>query len=213
MTVSQKKLILYSILLVGITFGLFYLFPLILGPKWGYITGFILYWIGALFFSMQINGFDPSGIKKKYSVTTSWPFLMISAVAFIPVFGVFFVSFLPNASLLTIASGILVLLFSICNGLVEEFFWRGMYLDQFRENAVVSRIMSPLIFGAYHIALWFIKGITYQGGFMALVGGAYVMGLLWAWVTRKTGSILAVTIAHIMVNIFAFTGLFVQNGF
>ncbi len=213
MTIPQKKLILYSCLLVGTTFGLFLLFPFILGPKWGYVSGFVLYWVCALFFSTRIDGFNLSGLKRKYSAASSWPFLIISAVAFIPVFGVFFVSFLPNASLLTITSGILVILFSICNGLVEEFFWRGLYLDQFRENAVVSLIVSPLIFGAYHIALWFIKGITYQGGFVALVGGAYFMGLIWAWVTRKTGSILAVTIAHVMVNIFAFTGLFVQNGF
>lgn len=213
MTKSQKKLITFSIVLVGITFGLFSLFPMILGPKWGYITGFILYWACALFFSRWINGFDLSSLKKMYSVTSSWPSLIVSVVAFLPVFGVFFISFLPNVCLLTLASGILVILFSICNGLVEEYFWRGMYLDQFRENAVVFLIVSPVIFGAYHIALWLIKGITYQGGFMALVGGAYVMGLIWAWVARRTGSILSVTIAHILVNIFAFTGLFVQNGF
>lgn len=213
MTNTQNKLILFSMLLVGLTFGLFLFLPLIFGPKWGYVTGFILYWIAALLFSMRITRINSHGLRRLYLVPSDRSSLVISAIAFIPVFGVFFVSFLPNVRLLTISAGILVILMSLCNGLVEEYFWRGMYLDQFKENAFIFLIVSPVIFGAYHIALWFIKGITYQGGVMALVGGAYVMGLIWAWVTRKTGSILAVTIAHTLVNIFAFTGLFVQNGF
>ncbi|BCY17592.1 hypothetical protein hrd7_14410 [Leptolinea sp. HRD-7] len=213
MTIPQKKLILNSILLVGITFGLFFLFPLILGPKWGYITGSILYWIAALLFSMRTNSINSRIVRQLFLFLSDRSSLVISAIAFIPVFGVFFVSFLPNVRMLTTGAGLLVILMSLCNGLVEEYFWRGMYLIQFRESAVVSLIVSPLLFGTYHISLWFIKGITYQGGFMALVGGAYLMGLIWAWVTRKTGTITAVTVAHIFVNIFAFTGLFVQNGF
>jgi membrane protease YdiL (CAAX protease family) len=102
---------------------------------------------------------------------------------------------------------------AVINGFVEEFFWRGMYLLQFRKSVVIGMVVAPLLFAAYHIALWYVKGITYQGGIFALVGGAYVMGLLWSWVSRKTGTIFSVTIAHILVNVFAFTGLFVENGF
>jgi membrane protease YdiL (CAAX protease family) len=213
MTTSQKQLIFFSILIVGLTFGFFYFLPNILGPKWGYVTGFALYWICAILVSLHLGGFESHNWNTLFSMKKGRAALVVSAAAFIPVFGVFFVSFLPNFSKLTVSAGLLLVLMAVINGFVEEFFWRGMYLLEFRKSVVIGMVAAPLLFAAYHIALWFIKGITYQGGFFALVGGAYIMGLLWSWVARKTGTILPVTIAHILVNIFAFTGLFVENGF
>jgi hypothetical protein len=45
------------------------------------------------------------------------------------------------------------------------------------------------------------------------VGGAYFLGLLWAWVTRSAGNFRAAAFAHVLINLFALTGLFVGNGF
>jgi len=213
MTTSQKQLILFSIFIVGLTFGFFYFLPPILGPKWGYVTGFALYWICAILVSFQLGGFKSHKWNMLFSIKKGEASPVISAAAFVPVLGVFFVSFMPNISKLTVSAGLLLVLMAVINGFVEEFFWRGMYLLEFKKSVVIGLVAAPLLFAAYHIALRYIKGITYQGGFFALVGGAYIMGLLWSWVSRKTGTILPVTIAHILVNIFAFTGLFVENGF
>jgi len=204
---------LFSILIVGLTFSFFWFLPPMLGPKWGYVTGFALYWICAILVSLRLGGFESHNLNALFLMQKGWSSPVISAAAFIPVIGVFFVSFLPNFSSLTVSAGLLLVLMAVINGFVEEFFWRGMYLLEFRKSVLIGMVAAPLLFAAYHIALWFIKGITYQGGFFALVGGAYVMGLLWSWVSRKTGTILPVTIAHILVNVFAFTGLFVENGF
>ena len=39
------------------------------------------------------------------------------------------------------------------------------------------------------------------------------MGLLWGWVSYKTKSIKIVTIAHIITNFLAFTGMIFENWF
>lgn len=57
------------------------------------------------------------------------------------------------------------------------------------------------------------KGVVYQGGFVSLVGGSFFMGILWRWVAYKTKSIKIVTVAHIITNFFAFTGLIFENRF
>ncbi len=178
------------------------------------MTGFIAYWVYALITVGVITGFNRVILQnmfitsKKDRITT-----VINGAAFLPVIGVFFVSFVPNAAQLTPDAILLLILMAGINGAIEELYWRGMYIYEFNNNWRGNLIISPLLFGAYHISLWFIKGMTYQGGFFALVGGAFVMGLLWAGVAWKTGNIRACTFAHILVNLFAFTGLFVENGF
>mgnify|MGYP005834088471 CR=1 FL=1 len=39
------------------------------------------------------------------------------------------------------------------------------------------------------------------------------MGILWGWVAFRTKSIKVVTIAHIITDFFAFTGLIFDNWF
>jgi membrane protease YdiL (CAAX protease family) len=102
---------------------------------------------------------------------------------------------------------------AVLNGSIEEFYWRGLYLLEYRENARIGFFLSSLLFGAWHFSVWFARGMLYKDGMPALVGGAYVMGLLWTWVARSQGNIRAVLPAHVLVNLFAFTGLFVDNGF
>ena len=55
--------------------------------------------------------------------------------------------------------------------------------------------------------------MKYQGGVASLVGGAFFMGVLWGLVAYKTRSIKVVTIANIIADFFAFTGLIYENWF
>ena len=103
----------------------------------------------------------------------------------------------------------LLLLFIIGPG--EEIYWRGLYLKEYGDNLFVGVLLSTFLFTLWHISLWHIKGLTYQGGLIALVGGAYIMGILWCFISRKVQNISYCLIAHVFVNIFVFTGLFVQN--
>ncbi|MEM3357083.1 MAG: CPBP family intramembrane glutamic endopeptidase [Candidatus Bathyarchaeia archaeon] len=87
----------------------------------------------------------------------------------------------------------------------EEWGWRGYALDrlQARWNALASSLILGLIWGAWHLPLFFISG-TIQSqtpiwGFMILI----VCGtILFTWVYNNTGgSILAAMLFHTMNNL------------
>ena len=120
---------------------------------------------------------------------------------------------MPNTLNITMINFIIIIFVSIINGVIEELYWRGIYLKEFENNIFIGLFLSSILFGTWHISLWYLKGIIYHGGFMSLVGGAFLMGLLWSFSSRKLKNINYCICVHILVNIFAFTGLFVENKF
>jgi len=213
---NRKRILLVSsLLMLPFTLGLFQFTTLFLGPKWGYVTGFAGYWAYCLFTLWLVSGSNWNYVKgmwnlrQRHGASVKW----ISFVAFIPVFGVFFVSFLPNAAELTLSTGLLLVFMVLLNGSIEELYWRGLYLLEYPDNTPIGFFLSWLLFGAWHISLWFANGVIYKDGFIALVGGAYGLGLIWTWVARTNGNLCVIVPSHILVNLFAFTALFVDNGF
>ncbi|MHA3916800.1 CPBP family glutamic-type intramembrane protease [Halovulum sp. GXIMD14793] len=71
--------------------------------------------------------------------------------------------------------------------------------------------VSATLFGIWHLALGSAYGVTYEGGVLALVGGGFVLGVFWTFVAFRTGKTGWTTIAHILTNIAAFTGLIASN--
>ena len=209
----KRILLVSSLILLPFTFLLFQLTTSSLGPKGGYVTGFLGYWSYCLLTAWLVSGGNWNYFKSlwgqqhrnKYS---TW----ISLAAFLPAFGVFFVSFLPNVAKLGLSAGALLIVMVLLNGFIEELYWRGLYLLEYPRDARIGFIVSWLLFGAWHISLWFARGIIYKDGFLALVGGSYGLGLIWTWVARSNGNLRAVIPAHILANLFAFTALFVDNG-
>jgi membrane protease YdiL (CAAX protease family) len=212
---EKKRILLFSSLaLLPFTFVLFQLTTLWLGPKWGYITGFLGYWFYCLVTAWVLSGSDWNYFREMWTRERGGKYATwISLAAFLPVFGVFFVSFLPNVSKLTLSTGALLLFTVLLNGAIEELYWRGLYLLEYPNDTRIGFFFSLLLFGAWHVSLWFARGVVYKDGFLALVGGAYGLGLIWTWVARSNGNLRAVVPSHILVNLFALTALFVDNGF
>lgn len=211
---KKRILLISSLALLPFTFVLFQLTTLWLGPKWGYITGFLGYWAYCLATAWLLSGSDRNYFRKMWTRERGGNYATwISLAAFIPVLGVFFVSFLPNVSKLTFSTGALLIFTILLNGAIEELYWRGLYLLEYPNDTRVGFLISLLLFGAWHISLWFARGVVYKDGFLALVGGAYALGLIWTWVARSNGNLRAVVPSHILVNLFALTALFVDNGF
>jgi membrane protease YdiL (CAAX protease family) len=211
---KQRTLLVSSLILLPYTFGLFQLTTLALGPKWGYVTGFLGYWAYCLLTAWLLSGSDWNYFKAMWNQPQNNKYATwIGLAAFIPALGVFFVSFLPNVAKLTLSAGALLVGMVLLNGFIEEVYWRGLYLLEYPDNSRIGFSLAWALFGAWHVSLWFARGMIYKDGFIALVGGAYGLGLLWTWVARSNRNLRTVVPAHILVNLFAFTALFVDNGF
>lgn len=211
---NKRTLLVSSLVLLPFTFLLFQLTTYFLGPQWGYVTGFLGYWGYCLVTAWLVSGGNWNHLKRLWDPQRGNKYApWIGLAAFLPAVGVFFVSFLPNVAKLSFSAGALLIVMVLLNGFIEELYWRGLYLLAYPDNARIGFLMSWFLFGAWHISLWFSRGIIYKDGFLALVGGAYGLGLIWTWVARSTGNLRAVIPAHILTNLFAFTALFVDNGF
>lgn len=211
---KKRTLLVSSLVLLPFTFLLFQLTTSFLGPKWGYVTGFLGYWSYCLLTAWFLSGSDGNYSKDMWNQQNRGKHLKwIALAAFVPALGTFFVSFLPNVVKLTLSTSALLLFMAVLNGSIEELYWRGLYLLEYPYDIRIGFILSWLLFGAWHISLWFARGVIYKDGFLALVGGAYGLGLIWTWVARTNGNLRAVVPAHILANLFAFTALFVDNGF
>ena len=208
------ELLITSILVFPITCLIFHFLPYYLS---GLITFVVSMGIYLLFLSLSILYITQGKLRYLTSIIKTTQEekknTIFKIIPFLPVFGVFLISFVPNVLQITPISLMIVIIIAVINGTIEEIYWRGLYLKEFRHSPFIGLFISPLLFAMWHISLWFLRGITYHGGFLALVGGAFAMGLLWSFSSRQLKSIHLCIYAHILVNIFAFTGLFVENGF
>lgn len=215
MLVNNKKtiLLLSSILTLPIMALVFQFTTGRWGIQSGYFAGFFFYWIYLLLFIVFIS----KGQKKYFhTLFQLMPIrgtkLVYALLAFLPLIGVFTIKFLPNLPDLTLRIAWLALINAIINGLLEEAYWRGLYWHEYRHHTFIGIGLSTFLFGSWHIALYLIKGIDY-GGFWPLVGGAAMMGLIWSICSRKLNGIGLISLAHVLINAFAFTGLYLENGF
>ena len=215
--VKNNVLLIFAALLVGIMVLFSLLIGTFTGKTFSYIFTSLVYWgVFCIPVSICFLG-GPKGVKNVYAK----PSLPMSrrkkafwfVLAFIPCFGTLFAVFIPVIVVAPMQALAIALLYALINGTVEELFWRGVFINVFPNNILRGYILPTLLFGLWHIALYFLKGMEYQGGFAALVGGATFMGILWGFLAYKTKSIRMVTIAHIVTNFFAFSGMIYENWF
>ncbi|HKY99580.1 MAG TPA: type II CAAX endopeptidase family protein [Rhabdochlamydiaceae bacterium] len=90
--------------------------------------------------------------------------------------------------------------------LQEEFGWRGYALERFQEkwNALVSSIVVGLVWGAWHLPLFFMprQEFYYQRPIWGLMLSVTLTSFLFTWLYNNTrGSILAALLFHTMFNL------------
>lgn len=98
------------------------------------------------------------------------------------------------------------MIFFLGGPLAEEFGWRGYALDrlQKRFNATFSSIILGLIWGAWHLPLFFMKDqqIYKNIPIPAFIIGTILLSTLFTWIYNNTNrSILTVLIFHTMGNL------------
>lgn len=211
MTGRQIALVSHAALLIG---ALFFIVPALTGwhPQYGYLFVLTIYWLG---FCLPVIGWHalPGNDGHLFSERLPWRDWWIIPLLLAQAGLVAVVNFVPNTAILTQGGMYLALLFAAINGPVEEMAWRGGFLGAFRDRPRLGFWLGWGLFTAWHVPLALSVGIRFDGGAATLVGGAAALGLLWAWIAWRTGSVFYVSIAHGLTNIFAFWVLFDRNGF
>lgn len=211
MTSKQFALLAHAVICIA---ALFAIVPLLTAwdSRAGYLFALTFYW---LVFCLPVIGLHalPGDDGRLFSEKMPWrdwgivPLLLAQASLLAVV------NFVPNTTILTSGGMWMAILFALINGPLEEMAWRGGFLGTFRDRPRLGFWLGWALFTAWHIPLALSAGIIFDGGWMALVGGAAALGLFWSWVAWRTGSVFYVSIAHTLTNVFAFWVLFDRNGF
>lgn len=84
------------------------------------------------------------------------------------------------------------------NSFLEEFFFRGVLVDLYKESKL-KWFLPSFLFAIYHIAIflpWFDWPIL-----LTAVGGLFVGGLLFQWMNEESGTIYPSWIIHMFADI------------
>ncbi len=89
-------------------------------------------------------------------------------------------------------------------GLIEEIVFRGFILRKFMEDFEFwkANTITSILFVFIHFPIWFYKGLF---GFPYIVGAsitAFVLGLVFGWIYKKSNSLWSVIIIHSLYNFF-----------
>lgn len=84
------------------------------------------------------------------------------------------------------------------NSFLEEFFFRGLLVDMYKESKL-KWVLPSFLFAIYHIAIflpWFDWPIL-----LTAVGGLFIGGLIFQWINEESGTIYPSWIIHICGDI------------
>ena len=212
MTRPQIALVLHALVLIAALTQLVPALTQALGGPRGYLLSLVLYWLG---FCLPVIALHVRGRRGPllFSERLAWRDWWIPGLLLLQVGVVALVAFVPNTAVLTTHAAMLGGLVALINGPLEEVAWRGAFLTRFAERPRLGFALNLVLFTAWHAPLALSHGISFDGGWLYLVGGAAALGLLWSWIAWRTGSVFWVGIAHVLTNFMAFWVLFDANGF
>ena len=206
MTVQQIALLVTPFALLASTQIAFRLFGRMLGPRWGYLCGFLSYWaIWCLALPWWVLG--KQGIQAVL-VEGPHPFGQPVWVGIIMLVTPLFLGYgyaFPRAvrgadATLLLASAAL----AAVNATLEELLWRGSYIATFPDSWLLGIVFPSVGFGIWHLSPQVLHPNRAPGGRLSFVAVSVVIGLMWGWVAFATASILMTSIAHVL---FDFSGL------
>ena len=103
-----------------------------------------------------------------------------------------------------------VIFSSVLFGGIEEIGWRGFLQERLagRKNLVVIAVLIGLIWGLWHVPLFFIENVShYNFDFLPFLLGAVMFSTYLTWLYAKTRSLLLVVLLHASINASATIGL------
>ena len=208
----QIALVLHALALIAVMTAIMPRLTLTLGGPNGFLVSLALYWLGFCLPVIFLHSRKRED-GRLFSERLAWRDWFVPGLLLLQVGVVAMVAVAPHTAILTTQGAALAAVVAVINGPLEEAAWRGGFLARFADRPRLGFWLSWLLFTAWHLPLTLNHGIVFDGGGLALVGGAAALGLLWNWIAWRTGSVFWTSIAHALTNVLTFWVLFNANGF
>ena len=178
----------------------------LLGPRTGYLVGFLFYWLAWCFgFPLWILGRE--GLVAQFRdrqprfTSRKWLGLVLLLLPLLLAYGYEFPRALQEAPVPILVASALI---SIVNGVAEELLWRGTYASAFPKSTWWGYLYPALGFAVWHLAPQSVFPNPRPGAAVSLVVAAGIVGLMWGRVVFRTKSIRWASLSHVL---FDFSGL------
>jgi uncharacterized protein len=169
-----------------------------LGERWGYLTGFVFFWV-VWCIALPVGLLGWNGVRRLFRPVRPrlpQPGWLWAALLALPVIGGFATVWIPALPTVTLAAVGLAVLIGTVNATCEEIVWRGLYAELF-----AGRWFAGWLYPALAFTLWHISPAAATGGRnVSFWFGVALIGLVFGWVAYRTASIRWTTLAHILVN-------------
>jgi membrane protease YdiL (CAAX protease family) len=193
---NKERIVLLSpFLIIGVNLGTAYLFGQIIG-KWAFIPMILFGWILWLFFIFRYGGqVSINNWLKKPSGKFWWGILALF-IGLIPL--PLFIFHSETLSNWTIWLPWIIL--ALVNPWIEEFYWRGLLLDNAKKWSNWTAVLySSILFAVNHAAFGINSDIN--SGYDVVIS-TLIMGIVWGFVYLKTKSLRWAILSHFMVDFF-----------
>lgn len=216
-TFDYKQYILLAsppLLLIS-TFLLFRFLSRNLGREKAFIYGFLFYWmVWCLILPLLTVGYE--GLIEMFRKPDprfgkpGWLGLLLLIGPPLVVYLTQFSSSIKGTSTIFV---LLSLFYAIFNGTFEEILWRGTFVVAFKGHLIWGYLYPAIWFGLWHIAPQIVDSEIITGDNIKFALISIVLGLVWGWVARTSGSIRWTVFAHILLNFASPIGGWFINSF
>ncbi len=191
----NNKLIvtLSPFLIIGVNFGVAYLFGQLIG-KWAFVPMILIGWTLWLFFILKFGGNEQiKNWLKESKGKLLWKILAVF-IGLLPL--PLFIFHSDTLSEWTIWMPWIVL--ALINPWIEEFYWRGLLLDNTKNwSNWIAILYSSSLFAINHAAFGINSELN--SGFEIVIS-TLIMGIVWGIVYKKTKSLRWIIFGHFLVD-------------
>ncbi|HSA54269.1 MAG TPA: CPBP family intramembrane glutamic endopeptidase [Gemmatimonadaceae bacterium] len=199
---KQRLLMLTPLLLLASMYGVFRGMTALLGPQRGFVAAYLVYW-GVWGVAVPLTFLGRDGIAELFRTPRArGPIATAAVLALLalPVLAGFLFVF-PSL----FADGervlLLFLVYAVVNGILEEVYWRGLFVRAFPRDVVCGHLYPAAAFGVWHLIVLSMSGPWPPVAPVYAFFLAALLGLLYAWATERTGSIRWVATSHVLLNL------------
>ena len=194
---NRQRIFLYllPILLLPSTALVFAFSAKWLGKEFGYVFGFVFYWavwclLVPLLILKRAGVSDLFKEESKLFQKKNW----LSAALLIMIVVITVIMYPPTGLLSSVKLFLIAIPVAIINGVCEEMLWRGLYVKAFRGNILLGVVYPSVGFALWHISPQLL--VPAGTGIWPFVMSTFFLGISYAWISYRTGSIKWNAISH-----------------